>query len=60
MTATVDGRPAEILFSGAQPGVPGLDQANVRIPRENMGRGELDMVVFADGVAANGVRIALR
>jgi uncharacterized protein (TIGR03437 family) len=60
VTATVDGRPAEILFTGAQPGVPGLDQANVRIPRENAGRGELDMVLFADGVAANGVKIALR
>lgn len=60
VTATVDGRPAEILFTGAQPGVPGLDQANIRIPRENAGRGELDLVVFADSVAANGVRIALR
>jgi uncharacterized protein (TIGR03437 family) len=56
--ATVDGRPAQILFTGAQPEVPGLDQANIRIPREAAGRGEVDIFVIADGVATNGGRIS--
>lgn len=60
MTATVDGRAAQILFTGAQPEVPGLDQANIRIPKEVAGRGEVDIVVIADGNAGNGGRISIR
>jgi uncharacterized protein (TIGR03437 family) len=60
VTATVDGREAEILFAGPQPGVPGLDQANVRIPKELAGRGEVDFVIFGEGMAANGGRVAFR
>ncbi len=60
VTATVDGLPAEVLFSGPQPGVPGLDQANVRVPADVRGRGEVSIVVIADGVAANGARILVR
>ena len=60
VTATVDGFPAEVLFAGAQPGIPGLDQANVRIPREAAGRGEVAIVLFADGAPANAGRIVIR
>ena len=60
MVATIDGRPAEILFSGAQPETPGLDQANILVPRQLLGNGEVDVVVIADGVATNGGRISVR
>lgn len=58
--ATVDGQPAEIIFAGAQLEVPGLDQANIRVPREVAGRGEVDVFVIADGVATNGGRLSVR
>ncbi|MBI2689494.1 MAG: VCBS repeat-containing protein [Acidobacteria bacterium] len=60
VTATIDGRSAEILYAGAQPEVPGLDQVNLRVPRELAGRGEVNLVLLADGIAANAVRISAR
>jgi uncharacterized protein (TIGR03437 family) len=30
--ATVDGTPAEVLYAGAAPGFPGVQQINVRVP----------------------------
>ncbi|HEU0120754.1 MAG TPA: FG-GAP-like repeat-containing protein [Bryobacteraceae bacterium] len=60
VTATVDGIPAEILFAGAQPETPGLDQANIVVPRELGGRGEVSVAVLADGLPSNGVRVSVR
>jgi len=57
---TIDGRSAHVLYAGGQPETPGLDQANIIVPRELAGRGEVDIVVIADGVATNGGRIAIR
>lgn len=38
----------------------GLDQINLRLPRELAGRGELSVVLTVDGRAANEVRVAIR
>lgn len=60
VTATIGGTPAEVSFAGAQGDFVGLDQANIRIPFSLAGRGEVDVVLTVDGVAANPVRINIK
>jgi uncharacterized protein (TIGR03437 family) len=50
----------QVLFAGAQGGFIGLDQLNVLLPGTLAGRGEVDVVLTADGKAANTVRIAVQ
>ncbi|MBL8168727.1 MAG: hypothetical protein JNJ50_11265, partial [Acidobacteria bacterium] len=42
------------------PGFVGLDQINVPLPRSLAGRGEVDVVMTVDGVAANTIRIRIK
>lgn len=60
LTATIGGLPADVLFSGAQPQFPGMDQVNLRIPRQLAGRGEVEVILTAGEVRSNIVRIAIR
>jgi uncharacterized protein (TIGR03437 family) len=60
VTATIGGEPAEVLFAGRQPEYPGVDQANVRISPALAGRGEVEVVLHADGEASNPVRIQIQ
>ncbi|MEO6724507.1 MAG: DUF1800 family protein, partial [Blastocatellia bacterium] len=57
--ATIGGVNAEVQFAGPQGNFAGLDQMNVRIPRD-AGSGELDVVVSFDGQTSNAVRVALK
>jgi len=47
-------------FAGAQPEFVGLDQVNVLLPPNLAGRGEVELVVTADGQETNGVRVAFK
>ncbi len=58
--ATVDGGLADILFVGAAPGLAGVDQVNIRLSRQLVGRGEVSLVLFADDQKANQVVISVR
>jgi uncharacterized protein (TIGR03437 family) len=60
VSSTIGGAPAEVLFAGATPGLEGLDQANIRIPRSLAGRGTVDVVFRAEGKTANTVQIAIK
>jgi uncharacterized protein (TIGR03437 family) len=59
VTATIGGVEAQVVFAGAQNDLAGLDQANVRIPRSLIGRGEVEIALTVDGRKANPVRIAI-
>jgi uncharacterized protein (TIGR03437 family) len=59
-SVTVGGEPAEVVYAGAQGSYAGLDQVNVRVPRELAGRGEVDVVMIVGGLAANTVRVSIR
>jgi uncharacterized protein (TIGR03437 family) len=48
--------PCEVTFA-ASPEFPGLDQVNVRVPAALAGFGDADLVLTADGYAANTVRV---
>lgn len=59
-TATIGGATAQVIFSGAQGALAGLDQANILIPRSLAGRGLVDVVFSIGGKTANTVRINIR
>ncbi|MGH9839474.1 MAG: hypothetical protein ACREEM_11895 [Blastocatellia bacterium] len=45
---------------GAAPGFVGLDQANLRLPRDLRGRGVVNVDLKVDGQSANAVQINIR
>jgi uncharacterized protein (TIGR03437 family) len=50
----------EVLFAGAQPDYPGLDQVNVKLGSELAGKGDTVVSLSVDGRAANPVSIRIR
>jgi uncharacterized protein (TIGR03437 family) len=57
VSATVGGSSAVVEYAGPQGEVVGLDRANIIIPRIIVGRGNVDVAVTVDGVAANTVKV---
>jgi uncharacterized protein (TIGR03437 family) len=60
VTATIGGFPATVLFAGAGGGYAGLDQVNVLVPRDLIGKGEVPIVLTVDGKQANSVTVAFK
>jgi uncharacterized protein (TIGR03437 family) len=60
VTATIGGVNSEVLFAGAQGALVGLDQINLRISRNLIGRGEVDVALVVDGRPANLLRVNIR
>jgi uncharacterized protein (TIGR03437 family) len=60
VTVNVGGQQIAVLYAGAQGGYVGLDQLNLRLPRELVGRGEVDLELLVDGRPANTVRISIK
>ena len=58
--ASVGGKLAEVLFAGPAPGLFGVDQVNIRLSRELIGRGEISVFVHADDQNANSVIISVK
>jgi uncharacterized protein (TIGR03437 family) len=57
VTATIGGEKAPAEYAGPVTGAIGLDQVNVQVPPSLAGRGEVDIVVQADGKTANAVKV---
>jgi uncharacterized protein (TIGR03437 family) len=51
---------AAVQYAGGQPEFAGLDQVNILLPPELAGRGEVPIVLTADGLRANIVTIRIR
>ncbi len=49
-----------VEYAEAQPEFVGLDQINLRLPLALTGRGEIELVVMADGQETNAVRVAFK
>lgn len=61
VSVTVAGEKVPVLYAGAQPSFVGLDQVNVGpLPRTLMARGEVAVVLEADGRIANVVTLAFQ
>jgi uncharacterized protein (TIGR03437 family) len=58
--ASIGTVPVEVLFAGAQADFVGLDQVNLRLARNLMGRGEVDVALSVDGVSTNTVRVNIK
>jgi uncharacterized protein (TIGR03437 family) len=51
---------APVLGFAAQSQYPGLDQVNVSLPRELKGRGDVELLLNADGKSANTVKVRIQ
>jgi uncharacterized protein (TIGR03437 family) len=58
--ATIGGDGAELLFLGPVGGLVGLDQCNIRLSRNLIGRGEVAVKLIVDGKMSNTVLINIR
>jgi uncharacterized protein (TIGR03437 family) len=58
--ALIGGADAEVVFVGAQGELAGLDQANLRIPRSLIGRGEVNVFLTVDNKRANVVTLNIK
>ncbi len=59
-TATIGGVSVPVVYLGPQGSLAGLDQANLRIPRSLIGRGDVDVTLTVDGRLANTVRLRIK
>jgi uncharacterized protein (TIGR03437 family) len=60
-TVLIGGEVANVLYAGPHEEFVGLDQVNVGpIPRQLAGRGEVNVLLFADGIQANPVVVGMR
>ncbi len=60
VTCTVGGVPAKVHFAGAQTQYPGLDQVNIGLPSSLAGKGQVDVILTADGVTSNTVTLTIQ
>ena len=56
---TIGGVPVPVEYAGPQRQFAGLDQVNLHLPPSLNGKGETDLVLTVDGVAANTIRIGI-
>ena len=59
VTVRIDGEEVPVLYAGSQGEFVGLDQLNVRLPRQLTRRGEVTLTLEVDGLIANPVRISI-
>ena len=60
VTVRIGGAEQQVLYAGETPGFVGLDQLNVRLSRNLIGRGEVDVALSVDGRTGNIVRVNIR
>ena len=58
--ALVGGVEQTTLYAGAQGALVGLDQINLNLSRNLMGRGDVDVVLTIDGQVSNTVRVSIK
>lgn len=52
--------PAEVLYAGPQPTLPGLDQVNVRMPAMLAGAGQVSLRLATADATSNPVTLRIR
>jgi uncharacterized protein (TIGR03437 family) len=59
VTATINGQSVSVLYAGAQPQFPGLDQIDIALPNSLKGAGVVTIIVTVNGQAANPITVTL-
>src|SRR5262245_54700304 len=60
VAAKIGGINSQVLFAGPGSDFNGVDQVNVRLSRNLMGRGSVDFELIVDGIPANVVKLEIR
>ncbi len=60
VTVKMGGVDAQVLYTGPQGALAGLDQINILVPRSLAGRGEMEIVMIVDGQQANVTRVNIK
>jgi uncharacterized protein (TIGR03437 family) len=60
VAAMIGGTLVNVLYAGAQPNYPGLDQVNLQLSSQLRGRGNVPIVLTVGGTAANVVTVSVR
>ena len=60
VTSQIGGTDAPVTYAGIAPGLIGVDQANIRLPRSLAGRGEIEVRLTVDGKSSNAVTLRIR
>lgn len=60
VTIKIGGADGQLFYAGLAPGFVGLDQVDVSIPRSLIGRGDVDIVLTADGKPGNTVKVGIK
>lgn len=60
VSASIGSLNATVVFAGAQPGLTGVDQANVLVPRALLGRGEVEVSLTFLQQSSNTVRVVIK
>ncbi len=60
VSVSMSGVGCPVEYAGKQPTIEGLDQINVRLPRNLIGRGEVSVGVRIDGIQANIVQLKFK
>jgi uncharacterized protein (TIGR03437 family) len=60
VSAKIAGMETYVQYAGTQGDFAGLDQVNVQLPRNLIGRGEVEVALTVEGKTANPVRINIR
>ena len=60
VTCSVGGGAAQVLYAGAQGELVGLDQVNVGLPRNLIGRSNVNLTLTIDGKTANTVQLTIQ
>jgi uncharacterized protein (TIGR03437 family) len=59
-SATINGVSAPVIYAGSQGGENGLDQVNIQIPASLAGKGNVNVQLTTEGIAANPVQITVQ
>lgn len=60
VSATIGGIDTEVMFVGANPDFEGLDQVNLQLSRDLLGRGEVPLVLTVDDLEANRIILKIK
>jgi uncharacterized protein (TIGR03437 family) len=59
-SAAINGVSAPVFYAGSQGGENGLDQVNIQIPASLAGKGNVNVQLTTEGIAANPVQITVQ